>query len=281
MAAIHQALLDSKFAEVKRLLEAEADCVNAKLEENDDLPLHIAAYQDDAELVKLLLDHGAIIDGRGNRGLTPLHLAAKEGCAAAVAILIERGADLDARDEDNFSPLFYAARGRERGCSKIARMLRKAGARADLNLAVCLGDQALVERIFAEDPDAIKNAPLPNDLVLDAVTQIQCQIWKELSPANTNPDENLAVMKANDGILRLLLEHGAPIDKPQFGWSPLFESCQMHHPYVTELLLEHGADPNVRRSPGGGLKSVMRIPGGGDAMLKILEKYGFKFQRLY
>ena len=32
MAEIHQVVLDSNFAEVKRLLEAEPDCVNAKLE---------------------------------------------------------------------------------------------------------------------------------------------------------------------------------------------------------------------------------------------------------
>ena len=105
----------------------------------------------------------------------------------------------------------------------------------------------------------MKNACLPNDLVLDAVMYIQGRIWMpESHPANTNPHENLAVMKASDGILRLLLEHGAPIDKPQLGWSPLFESCQMHHPYITELLLEHGADPNVRRSLGGGLKQRRR-----------------------
>ena len=177
----------------------------------------------------------------------------------------------------NFTPLFFAARGRDFKCKTIVKMLRKAGAAADLNLAVCVGDQKLVERILAEDPDAIKNACLPNDLVLHAVTYIQGRIWKALSPANTNPEQNLAVMKANDGILRLLLEHGAPIDKPKYGWSPLFESCQMHHPYITELLLEHGADPNVR-SPGGGLKHVLRHPqrgahveGSGEIRLHVSE----------
>ena len=83
-------MLDGNLAEVKRLLDAEPGCVQAKHEVNDDRPLHVAANQDDAELVKLLLDHGADIDGRGKGGLTPLHLAAKEGCAAAAAILIEQ-----------------------------------------------------------------------------------------------------------------------------------------------------------------------------------------------
>jgi ankyrin repeat protein len=190
-------------------------------------------------------------------------------------MLIERGADLDARDDTNFTPAFYAARSREQEGLKIAEMLIAAGAHVDLNLAVCLGDQTRVERCLSEDPDAVKNSPFPNDLVLDAVTNIQCRIWDQLSPANTKPDANLAVMKANDGILRLVLSHGAAIDNPRFGWSPLFDSCQMHHPYITELLLEHGADPNVRYE-GGGLKGMLRIPGGGEAMLAVLTKYGFK-----
>jgi cytohesin len=280
MDQIHQIVADGKFEEVKALLAAGPDCVQAKLGENGDQPLHAAAWHDEAKILELLLDHGAEIDGRNRKGETPLHLAARNGSVSAVKVLIQRGADVNVRDESDFTPAFYAARGREQECTRIVRRVMKAGAAADLNLAVCDGNLALAEKIFAEDPDAVQHARVPHDLVLDAVINIQCRIWEALSPANTNPQENLAVMQANDGILRLLLAHGAPTDAPQVRYSPLFESCQMHHPYITELLLEHGANPNVKYQ-GSGLKRYLRIPGGGDAMLKVLEKYGFKFQKLY
>src|SRR5205085_1704798 len=104
-----------------------------------------------------------------------------------------------------------------------------------------------VQTLLNANPFAIAHAIFPNDLVLDAVIAIHGHISEEL-PFNEqrNLNETLIAMQRHDRILRLLLDGGAPIDSPEFGWSPLFYSCQMPHPYITELLLRHGANPNVR-----------------------------------
>jgi len=59
----------------------------------EDYPLHKAAIWGDVEAARVLLDHGADIDARGEDGDTPLHRAAAAGKQAMVSFLISRGAN--------------------------------------------------------------------------------------------------------------------------------------------------------------------------------------------
>ncbi|ETV94952.1 hypothetical protein H310_11595 [Aphanomyces invadans] len=54
--------------------------------------LHIAVQGGHKDLVKLLLDNGAIVDAADTRGFTPLHIAATMGLQDMVALLLERNA---------------------------------------------------------------------------------------------------------------------------------------------------------------------------------------------
>ena len=51
------------------------------------------------EQVMWLLEHGADIDGRNDRGWTPLHAASSNGHHLTVQTLVEKGADFNARDQ--------------------------------------------------------------------------------------------------------------------------------------------------------------------------------------
>jgi hypothetical protein len=56
--------------------------------------LHWAAYNADAELAALLLEHGAEVEGRTRLGnYAPLHLAARSGRSEVVGLLLAAGAD--------------------------------------------------------------------------------------------------------------------------------------------------------------------------------------------
>lgn len=262
------------------LLTQRPDIVRTPVGEYNELPIHFAAWQDRADIIGVLLDGGADIDARGERGQTALHYAAREGSPVAARALIERGADLNALDDRSFSAAFYGIRGRDDSSVEVARMIVAAGAEVDLNLAVCLHDAERVEQLLSTDPDAIRNSRFPNDLVLDALLAIGSAIFDQLSLDEYNdPAKQAAAIEKNDGILRLLLSHGAPIDTPQFGWSPLFQSCQMCTPHITELLLDHGADPNVRYR-GNDLSWVLTCTSCPDAMLSVLERHGFKPQKV-
>ncbi len=93
--ALHEAATfgDSQLMTV--LLKAGAD-VNA-VRGQGDTPLMVAARAGVPEAVKLLLDHGAIVDAReGTYGETPLMMAVAGNNAAAVKVLIDRGANVNA-----------------------------------------------------------------------------------------------------------------------------------------------------------------------------------------
>ena len=58
-----------------------------------------AGTNDMDEIIKLLIDRGAHLDDRDNRGRTALMIAAAVGHTAAAELLISRGADTAARDK--------------------------------------------------------------------------------------------------------------------------------------------------------------------------------------
>lgn len=268
MGTIHSAVERGELAKVREFVRKNPKCVNEVSKELTIQPLHVAAWQNRIKIAKFLIEKGANVNARGDGGRTPLHYAAYHGNARCVTLLISNKADVDAKRDDNFTPAFVAVRN---GHPRIAKCLIESGAEYDLNLAVCMGDSNRVKEVVSESTDPIGTARFSNDLVLDAVIQISTVLKYNYK----DPQECLADVRASDGILRILLENGAPVGPPDFGWDPLFTSCQMEHPYITELLLKNGADPNVMHH-GSNLSLVPKHSMCEKEMLKILRKYGFK-----
>ena len=51
-------------------------------------------------VARLLLEHGAEVNARGNGHSTPLHVAVQYGRAEVVRVLLEHGANVAAKDKD-------------------------------------------------------------------------------------------------------------------------------------------------------------------------------------
>ncbi|MCC6005912.1 MAG: ankyrin repeat domain-containing protein, partial [Thermofilum sp.] len=62
-------------------------------------PLHLAALVDNWEVAELLIEKGAYVNARNNRGWTPLHIAAYWNYPELAELLIEKGADVNAKIE--------------------------------------------------------------------------------------------------------------------------------------------------------------------------------------
>jgi hypothetical protein len=87
-------------------------------------PMHVAARAGHADILSLLLEHGADVDCRGFYGETPLHRASWNGKLEAGKCLLDHGADINAINNEGLTPLFHAV---IRGQVEVARMLLERG----------------------------------------------------------------------------------------------------------------------------------------------------------
>ena len=72
-------------------------------------PLHVAAEQGNAEVVRTLVEHGMDVAARADNGWTPLHVASSCGSVEVLRILVEHGADVTARADNGWTPLHVAS----------------------------------------------------------------------------------------------------------------------------------------------------------------------------
>ena len=134
---LHHAALDGSPAEVRRLLDQGADIhTKADMTLRDTslivgrwTPLHLAVWWNpDPDVTALLLDRGALIESKTQRGYTPLHGAARYNQFAVVVLLVERGADIKNPNDSGASPLQYATANED---PHVPRLLLDMG--ADVN----------------------------------------------------------------------------------------------------------------------------------------------------
>ncbi len=85
-------------------------------------PLHSGAAAQQAEIARLLLDHGADPNARQHGGFTPIHAGAQNGDAELVELLLTRGADPALRTDDGRDAADFAA---EAGQDELAARLRQ------------------------------------------------------------------------------------------------------------------------------------------------------------
>ncbi|WP_246210225.1 ankyrin repeat domain-containing protein, partial [Wolbachia endosymbiont of Atemnus politus] len=82
--------------------------INSK-DKNGFTPLHLAALQDDTELIDFLIAEGAKINEKdAQEGYTPLHIASLYGSKKSVQTLIDGRANLEGEDNNSRTPLFLA-----------------------------------------------------------------------------------------------------------------------------------------------------------------------------
>ena len=112
----------------EHLISEHPEHVNAKGGKEVVL-MHAAARYGHADILSLLLEHGADVDER-DASQTPLHRALYFGKLEAVRFLLDRGADINARHDLDWTPLHFAVRGEVKDI-QIVRLLLEHG--ADVN----------------------------------------------------------------------------------------------------------------------------------------------------
>ena len=85
----------------------------------------LASYHGNLETARMLLEHGAEVDGRNDRCQTPLGGVAFKGYVEIVTLLVEFGAEMDADNGGGMTPIMFAAMF---GRCNVVEQLRARGA---------------------------------------------------------------------------------------------------------------------------------------------------------
>ena len=243
-------------APVIALLEHGAD-VN-KPSESGDLPIFVAARSNRyPPIIDELVKHGANVMARNKSGETPLHLAATfSNSPETITALLRNGAQPNVTDNAGETPLMKAIK-RSLHVS-LLEVLVKGG--ADINARSATGKTPLM---YAAD----KNPSL----------QVLSYLLENGADINAQDNEGRSALmwavikRANPQLITLLLEKGADANlRDKQGQTPLlrFFTTQMlsekeyinlygtardvkssedrpRRPQHLEVLLQHGADPNI------------------------------------
>lgn len=249
-SALHEAAIIGSTPIIGALLDAGADPNGENTE--GETALMVVARAGNVEAAERLVDAGADVNAREDwGGQSAVMWAAAQGQAEMIRFLASRGADLDARgvvrqwarkviteprpkdmNKGGFTPLLYAAR---EGCIECARALIEAGGDPDL-----------------ADPERV--TPL-----------------------------NMALLNMHYELAAYLIEAGADVDKwDLFGRTPLYMAADTNTLPVMgngamvvipsldaltaldvgRLLLEAGADPNIRLKRRPPYRNVPQDRGG-------------------
>src|SRR5262247_2496128 len=240
----------SNNVEAAKLLLSRGANVNAVEKFHEQTALMWAAAQSQPAMVKVLVDAGADVNARSkvnnwerqvtaearaiarpSGGLTPLLYAARQGCAECVKILAEAGADLDLGDPDNVSPLLMASLN---GHWDTAEYLINKG--TNVNKWDWWGQSPLYAAV---DLNTIPHGGRPDRPSLDETTSFD--IIKLLLDKGANPNLQLKLLPpfrslgADRGVDQMLT----------IGTTPLLRAAKAMDAPTIELLLKHGANPNL------------------------------------
>ncbi|XP_076011431.1 protein TANC1-like [Genypterus blacodes] len=216
--------------------------------------LGVHAHLGHLEMVGLLLEMGAPVDGTTDSGMTPLCLAAAAGQTDLVSLLCKKGAKVGHADKNGQCALVHAGL---KGHTEIIHTL----------LGQEWGPEVPTE---PQQHQSSENVTGKKQAVQQAVTAAasvgHTQVVKSLLDLK---DEQLAVqMDAHDSLwgetvlsaaagrgrmemCALLLERGVSMEPPnRRGMVPLICATKHGHTQILELLLKKGADINISDKQG-------------------------------
>jgi ankyrin repeat protein len=256
-------------------LKAGAD-VNAVEGWRGQTALMWASAQSQPAMVRLLVKAGAKVDARSrvrewerrvtaeprpqNRplgGFTALLLAAREGCVDCARELVKGGADVNLPDPDNITPLLMATLNAR---FDVAAFLIEAG--ADVNRWDTWGRAPLYSAI---DYNTTPRGGRPDRPSSDRTTALE--VARMLLERGANPNMQLKLFPP----YRSLGQDRGGDSMLTVGTTPLIRAAKAGDVAAVELLLAHGALPDLANSLG--ITPLMAAAGVGSTTIDIRGRF--------
>lgn len=231
---------------VSRLLILGGANVNYRTEVLNNAPiLCVQSHLGHEEVVTLLLEFGACLDGMSENGMTALCYAAAAGHMKLVCLLAKKGARVDHLDKKGQCALVHSAL---RGHGDILRYLLACDWSAGPpHPGTLRKSQALQQALTAA-------ASMGHSSVVQCLLGLEKEHEIDVNGTDTLWGETALTAAAGRGklaVCELLLEHGAAVSRTnRRGVPPLFCAARQGHWQIVQLLLEHGCDVNLSDKQG-------------------------------
>lgn len=256
---LYRAVINHDIDEVRTILYRDISQINVGDEDLGSTPLHAASYDGQAHICELLLEYGANVDVLDINGCTPLRKAVQQGHEEVVKILLAHGANVEIPNHSGWTPIYTSTAGYSMG-TNIWKVLLDHGARLDLNSALRLGQFEYVRETLERGGALTSESLFPEELLVDLVNR-------------TSRYDEVISMAA------LLLQHEVNVNGVGFmKENALMIACS--NPYLPgdliRMLLEHGADPTMRRTVAPATAYQMAQSAENQKAIDILESFGIR-----
>jgi uncharacterized protein len=240
-------------------------------------PLQWAAYNENQEVVDLLLRKGASVNAANELGVTPLWVASSHANAAIVARLLQAGADPNLGPATGGTPLMLVSRSGDVASAELllghgadVNATEDANGQTALMWAVAAHHQEVVGLLLEAGADVHARSKSSRRVVL-----LCCPTWPgdpegtvELDQGGLTPLLFSALEGDVESATRLLAAGANLNDTAAIGATALVMAAHRGHGSLVRLLLGKGADPNAAGAGYTALHSaVLR---GDQEMVKTL-----------
>ncbi|XP_008216846.1 putative ankyrin repeat protein RF_0381 [Nasonia vitripennis] len=235
---------------VKELLNKGA---NVRIQDSaGNTPLHQAVMRLCLDSIELLVKNGAPMDFQNNQGETVLHIASQHRNNAIVNFLLEKGADCNALTADGSTPLHYAVKNFGAPSENAASLIEAGAAVFVTNHAgeIPLKTALKYERNWRNS--SLLGYLLGKGLNFNKTTnQFGLDLLKDMNDEFINHPALctvfiIAIVYDDRPLFEMLIKKGVSIHKNDWGTTPLHNAVHCDNLHAAEVLLQLGADPNVK-----------------------------------
>lgn len=226
---IHGAVYEGNIETVKSLLQKNPILVNEKNNQGR-TPLFMAILQRNQDMVKLLIDKGALVRIGDSNLRAPIHFAGFMNDTSMIALLLDNGAVIDTRAIGAATPLIHSSLTDR---VELSRFLIRKG--ADINIQCNALSTPLYFAVLNNNLEYLR-------YLLDAGADIDTPDFLNRTPLY------VAVRDGYPEIVKLLIQYGADYNFKDvyLNRSLLHLAAIQGHRNIAELLIQKGLNVNEK-----------------------------------